>query len=142
MDAVGSLAHAMDGENLAIGRSCAVRTRPAVRWAEERCPRLTLLVLGLCLGWLSTPDADAGPLVFECSIGEQERSEVLIVDLTRKSIRIGDKIIQVEVTAQSITWKESGTVRVIDRSTGAVLHRLPDESYFHIGQCRSSDGKF
>ena len=67
---------------------------------------------------------------------------MVIVDQASKSINIGKRIIQADVTAKSITWKEDGMVRVIDRGTGAVLHRLPDESYFHIGQCRSFQRKF
>jgi hypothetical protein len=97
---------------------------------------------GLCMGWLSMSDAKAQSFVLECSIGGQERSELVVVDPSSKSINTGKRIIQADVTAKSITWKEDGTVRMIDRSTGAVLHRLPDESYFHIGQCRSSKRKF
>ena len=99
-------------------------------------------MVGLCLAWLSTLDVNAQTLVLERTIGGQERLEVVVVDSTSKSIKIGERTIQAEVTAKSITWKDGETVRVIDRSTGAVLHRLPDESYFHIGQCHSSKRKF
>src|SRR5262245_43613984 len=97
---------------------------------------------GLFMGSLITLDVRAQSLVLECTIGGQERSEALIVDPVHKSINTGRRTIQAEVTAQTITWKEGGIVRMIDRSTGAVLHRLPDESYFHIGQCLPSKGKF
>ncbi len=33
-------------------------------------------------------------------------------------------------------------MRVMDRRTGAVLHHLPDQSYFQIGQRRSPKKKF
>jgi hypothetical protein len=113
---------------------------------SELRPGATMLAAaaaaGLCMGSLSTLDVRAQSLVLECSIGGQERSEVRIVDPAHKSINIGRRTIPAEVTAQTITWKEDGIIRMIDRSTGAVLHRLPDESYFHIGQCRPSKGKF
>jgi hypothetical protein len=111
---------------------------------EQGLIGLTLTTLtaaaGLCMGGLSTSEAKAP--VLECLIGGQEGPELLIADPTNKSINTGKRIMQAEVTAQSITWKEDGTVRMIDRRTGAVLHRLPDESFFHIGQCRSSKRKF
>ena len=99
-------------------------------------------MVGLCLGWLSTLDVNAQTLVIECSIGGEVRSEVVVVDPVSKPVRAGKRIIQAEVTTQSITWKEDGTLRMIDRSPGALLHRLPDDSYFHIGQFRSSKRKF
>jgi hypothetical protein len=116
--------------------------RPGAAKQENRFPRTMLVAMGLCLSWLSTIDAKAQSLVLDCSIGGQERSEMIVVDPSSKSITIGKTTMHAEVTPQRITWKENGTVRVIDRSTGAVLHRLPDESYFHIGQCRSSKRKF
>jgi hypothetical protein len=106
-------------------------------------PTITMLAaVGLCTAWLSALDAQAQPLVLECSIGGQESSELVVVDPTSKSINTGKRIVPADVTAKSITWKEDGTVREIDRGTGAVLHRLPDESYFQIGQCRASKRKF
>ena len=106
-------------------------------------PTITMLAaVGSFTGWLSALDVQAQPLVLECSIGGQESSELFVVDPTSKSINTGKGIIPADVTTKSITWKEDGMVRVIDRGTGAVLHRLPDESYFHIGQCHASKRKF
>jgi len=101
--------------------------------------KITIFIVAeLCIAPLSS----AQSIVLECSIGGQERYEVVIADPISKSIHIGTRIIQGEVSAERMTWKEDGTVRMIDRSTGAVLHRLPDESYLQIGQCRSSKRKF
>ena len=116
--------------------------RPGAARQERKGPRTTLVVVGLCLGSLSTLDVNAQTLVLECSIGGEGRSEVVIVDPISKFVHAGNRIIQAEVTAQSIIWEEDGSLRMIDRGTGAVLHRLPDDSYFHIGQCRSSKRKF
>jgi hypothetical protein len=102
-------------------------------------PGLTIAIFaatGLYICAFSTQAKDQSPAL-ECSIGGQERPEVVLVDPTSKSVTTANRTLKAEVTAQSITWKEDGTVRMIDRSTGAVLHRLPDESYFRIGQRRS-----
>jgi hypothetical protein len=95
-----------------------------------------------CMGWFCPVDVKAQSPVLECSIGTQEKPEVLVINVASGSINTGDRLVEGLVTVQSITWKEGNTVRAIDRSTGAVLHRLPDKSYFQIGQCRSSSGKF
>jgi hypothetical protein len=39
------------------------------------------------------------------------------------------------MSAKTITWREDGALRMIDRTTGAVLHQLPDGSHFQIGEC-------
>jgi hypothetical protein len=90
----------------------------------------------LCTGLLAALDVNAQSLTLECSIGGQEHPELILVDPTTKSINTGKKIVPAQVTDQSITWNEDSTVRMVDRKSGAVLHRLPpDGSYFHIGQC-------
>jgi hypothetical protein len=92
----------------------------------------------LCTGLLAALDVNAQSLPLECSIGGQEHPELIVVDPTNKSINTGKKIVPAQVTDQRITWNEDSTVRMVDRKSGAVLHRLPDGSYFHIGQCRPS----
>jgi hypothetical protein len=100
-----------------------------------------LTPIALCLGRFSTFETKAQSVALECLISGEQRSEVLLVDPNVKSIKAGNRMIEAEVTAENIIWKEDGTIRVINRRTGAVLHRLPDESYFQIGQCRSSRKK-
>jgi hypothetical protein len=101
-----------------------------------------MLSATVCLGRFSTFEADAQSIVLECLISGDQRSEMLLVDPNRKSIRAGTRTIEAEVSTDDIMWKEDGTIRVINRRTGAVLHRLPDESFFQIGQCHSSKKKF
>jgi hypothetical protein len=92
----------------------------------------------LCTGLLAALDVNAQSLTLECSIGGQEHLELVVIDPINKSINTGKKVVPAQVTDQSITWNEDSTVRMVDRKSGAVLHRLPDGSYFHIGQCRPS----
>jgi hypothetical protein len=92
----------------------------------------------LCTGLLAALGVNAQSLTLECSIEGQERPKVVVVDPKTSSINTGEKIVPAQVTDQSITWNEDSTVRMVDRKIGAVLHRLPDGSYFHIGQCRPS----
>jgi hypothetical protein len=97
-----------------------------------------LLTAALCTGLLAELDVSAQSLTLQCSIEGQEHPELILVDPTTRSINTGEKIVPAQVTDQSITWNEDSTVRMVDRKSGAVLHRLPDGSYFHIGQCRPS----
>ena len=100
-----------------------------------------LASVGLCLARFNTFEVNAQSVVLECLISGEQRSEILVVDPARKSIKVGKRTIEAEVTVENITWKDNGSTRVIDRRTGAVLHRLPDNSYFQIGQCRSAKKK-
>jgi hypothetical protein len=101
-------------------------------------PAAWLHTAALYAGLLTALDVNAQSLTLECSIGGQEHPELIVVDPRNKSINAGKKIVPAQVTDQSITWNEGSTVRMIDRKSGAVLHRLPDGSYFQIGQCRPS----
>jgi hypothetical protein len=79
----------------------------------------------LCTGLVAALDVNAQSLTLECSIGGQEQPELILVDPTTNSINTGKKIVPAQVTDQSITWNEDSTVRMVDRKSGAVLHRLP-----------------
>jgi hypothetical protein len=58
-----------------------------------------------CLCRLSTSDLQAQSGVLECVIGGGQRSETVRVDPTRNSIRAGNKVLEAEITPESITWK-------------------------------------
>jgi len=108
-------------------------------------PPLAILIvstIALYLGRFSTFEATAQSGVLECRINGAQGLEMVLVDANRKSIRAGTRTMEAEVSTDDIMWKEDGMIRVINRRTGAVLHRLPDDSFFQIGQCRSSTKKF
>src|SRR5260221_2232026 len=96
-------------------------------------PAAWLPTAALYAGLLATLDVNAQSFPLECSIGGQERPELVVVDTRTSYINTGKKIVPAQVSDQSITWNEDSTVRMVDRKSGAVLHRLPDGSYFHIG---------
>ena len=91
---------------------------------------------GFCLALLNAVAANAQALILECSIGGEEGPASFTVDETTKTINTGKATLPAQMSARTITWHEDGVLRMIDRKTGAVLHRLPDGSHFQIGECR------
>jgi hypothetical protein len=63
---------------------------------------VAMLSSGLCLCRLSTSDVQAQSVVLECLIGGGQRSEMVLVDPTRKSIKLGKRVLEAEIIAQSI----------------------------------------
>ena len=98
------------------------------RWAAK------IAAAGLCTGLLVPMGAGAQPLILKCSIG-QEHSASVTVDVTNKTIIAGKQIVPAQMTAKTITWYDGGVLRMINRDTGAIFHRLPDGSHFQIGKC-------
>jgi len=91
---------------------------------------------GLCVALLNTIPANAQADILECTIGGEEEAASFTVDEKNKAINTGKVALSAQIGAQTITWYEQGVLRMIDRKTGAVLHRLPDGSHFQIGECR------
>jgi len=92
---------------------------------------------GFCVVLLNAGAANAQAVILECSIGGEGDSATFTVDEKNKTINTAKAKLPAQMSAQTITWREDGVLRMIDRKTGAVLHRLPDGSYFQIGECRS-----
>ena len=88
-----------------------------------------------CVGFWNATGANAQALILECSIGGQEPPASFNIDATNKTISTGKGIVPAQVSAKTITWHEGGVLRMINRDTGAVFHRLPDGSFFQIGKC-------
>jgi hypothetical protein len=111
--------------------SCAGATRDGLvdGWAAR------ISAAGLCVALLNAA-ANAQAPVLECSIGGEEGPASFTVDETTKTINTGKATLPAQMSAQTITWREDGVLRMIDRKTGTVLHRLPDGSHFQIGECR------
>jgi hypothetical protein len=91
---------------------------------------------GLCVALLDATAANAQAVIFECTIGGEEGPASFTVDEKNKTINTGKAKLPAQMSARTITWREDGVLRMIDRTTGAVLHRLPDSSHFQIGECR------
>jgi len=91
---------------------------------------------GLYVALLNPTAANAQAVILECTIGGEEEPASLTVDEKNKTINTGKAKLPAQMSAQTITWHEDGVLRMIDRKTGAVLHRLPDGSHFQIGECR------
>src|SRR5437899_10590896 len=104
----GKLKLAASGKN---SGSFAARTRgpsplytlkmesPVAAWAAR------IAATGMfCAGVLAGPGAKAELLVLRCSIGGQEPSAPLNVDLTNRTINTGKEAISAEVNSQVITW--------------------------------------
>jgi hypothetical protein len=91
---------------------------------------------GLCVALLNTNAANSQAVNLECSIGGDEEPASFTVDEKNKTINTGKAKLPAQMSARTITWREDGVLRMIDRTTGAVLHRLPDGSHFQIGECR------
>ena len=94
------------------------------------------IAVPLCMVGLNGPSAIAQALILECSLSGQAQSAPFTVDVTSKTVSTSGGTVLAQVSTQSITWRESGAVRTISRDTGMVFRRLPDGSYFQIGQCR------
>ena len=88
---------------------------------------------------LAAADADADMLVLKCSIGGQEASAPFNVDLTNRTINTGKGAISAEVSNGTLSWREEGVLRTINRDTHAMFRKLPDGSFFQIGTCRPSE---
>ena len=63
-------------------------------------------------------------------------------DPVRRFIKAGNRVLEAEVIAQSFTWKEDGTVRIVDRSIGAVLHRPQTSPMFKYDSAVHRKKKF
>jgi hypothetical protein len=99
-------------------------------WAAKIC------ATGFCVALLNAVAANAQVLILECSIGGEGEAPSFTVDEANKTINTGKAMLPAQMSARTITWHEDGVLRMIDRKTGAVLHRLPDGSHFQIGECR------
>ena len=95
-----------------------------------------IFAVGLCVALLNPTAANAQAVVLRCTIGGEEAPASFTVDEKNKTINTGKAKLPAQMNAQTITWREDGVLTMIDRTTGAVLHRLPDGSYFQIGECR------
>jgi hypothetical protein len=91
---------------------------------------------GLYVALLNPTAANAQAVILECTIGGEEEPASLTVDEKNKTINTGKAKLPAQISAQTIMWHEDGVLRMIDKKTGAVLHRLPDGSHFQIGECR------
>jgi hypothetical protein len=90
---------------------------------------------GLCVALFTATAANAQAVILECTIGGKEEPASFTVDEKNKAINTGKAMLPAQMGAKTITWHEDGALRMIDRTTGAVLHRLPDGSHFQIGEC-------
>jgi hypothetical protein len=100
------------------------------RWAAR------ISAAGLCAALWNAVAANAQAGILECTIGGEKEVASFTVDETSKTINTAKAKLPAQMSAQTITWREDGVLRIIDRTTGAVLHRLPDGSHFQIGECR------
>jgi hypothetical protein len=91
---------------------------------------------GFCVGLLNAIAANVQARILECSMNGQEDPASFTVDEASKTINTGKGMLPAQMSGQTITWYEDGVLRMIDRKTGAVLHRLPDGSHFQMGTCR------
>lgn len=80
-------------------------------------------------------DAATETLSLGCSIGGQELSAPLEIDLANRTIKTGKAVLSAEVNAETVSWREGGVLRTFNRSSYAVFRQLPDGSFFQIGAC-------
>ena len=92
---------------------------------------------GFCVVLLNAGAANAQAVILECTIGGEEEPASFTVDKKNETINTGKAKLSAQISARTITWREEGILRMIDRKTGAVLHRLPDGSFFQIGTCHT-----
>jgi hypothetical protein len=87
------------------------------------------------MGLLDATAANAQAVILECTIGGEEGTTSFSVNKITKTKNTGTAMLPAQMSPQTITWHEDEVLRMIDRKTGAVLHRLPDGSHFQIGEC-------
>ena len=80
--------------------------------------------------------ANAETLALGCSIGGQELSAPLDIDLAGRTVNTGKEVLSAEVNGETVRWREGGVLRTFNRSSYAVFRQLPDGSFFQIGTCR------
>jgi hypothetical protein len=85
--------------------------------------------------------ANAQAAIFECSVGGQNGSAPFIVDAANKTVSTSQESIPIQVIGQTLTWPDGGGLRMLNTATGMLFRRLPDGSYFQIGECRGVEKK-
>jgi hypothetical protein len=93
-------------------------------------------IAAFCVVFLNVAGANAQEAVLECLFGGEQPIAPYTIDATKKTMNTGKGAVPAELDSHRITWNEEGVLWMINRDTGAIFRRLPDGSFFQVGECR------